>query len=107
MELSSSMQGYAAAFVVVIACSILLAIYHIRRKSTSLQKKEDTDSDTKNNNIPTKKIKKDDDAKPFNFNTGGGWQCACEGGGIFLPPSLQGPAAMLRLGTGGCYHKQA
>lgn len=101
------MQWYTAAFVVVIACScsILLAIYHIRRKSTSLQKKEDTDSDsdTKNNNIPTKK----DDAKPFNFNTGGGWQCACEGGGIFLPPSLQGPAAMLRLGTGGCYHKQA
>ena len=102
MELSSSMQWYTAAFVVVIACSILLAIYHIRRKSTSLQKKEG-DSDTKNNNIPTKK----DDAKPFNFNTGGGWQCACEGGGIFLPPSLQGPAAMLRLGTGGCYHKQA
>ena len=97
------MQWYAAAFVVVIACSILLATYHIR-KSTSLQKKEeDTDSDTKNNNIPAEK----DDVKPFNFNTGGGWQCACEGGGIFLPPSLQGPAAMLRLGTGGCYHKQA
>jgi hypothetical protein len=94
MELSSSMQWYAAAFVVVIACSIILVIYHIRRKSMSLQKKEDTDSDTKNKNIPTEK----DDVKPFNFNTGGA---------IFLPPSLQGPAAMLRLGTGGCYHKQA
>ena len=41
----------------------------------------------------------------------GGWKCACEGGnGIFLPQSLMksfsGPGAVMRLGAGGCYHKQ-
>ena len=40
----------------------------------------------------------------------GGWKCACEGGGIFLPPSLMrsvgGPSAFMRAGTGSCYHKQ-
>jgi hypothetical protein len=41
----------------------------------------------------------------------GGWKCACEGGnGIFLPQSLMksfsGPGAAMRLGAGGCYHKQ-
>lgn len=40
----------------------------------------------------------------------GGWKCACEGGGIFLPPSLMrsvgGPSAFMRAGTGNCYHKQ-
>lgn len=39
-----------------------------------------------------------------------GWKCACDGGGLFLPPnlmrSLGGPGAALRLGAGGCYHKQ-
>mmetsp|Transcript_7168 Transcript_7168/g.15474 ORF Transcript_7168/g.15474 Transcript_7168/m.15474 type:complete len:155 (-) Transcript_7168:916-1380(-) len=39
-----------------------------------------------------------------------GWKCACDGGGLFLPPnlmrSLRGPGAALRLGAGGCYHKQ-
>jgi hypothetical protein len=40
------------------------------------------------------------------------WQCACEGGNglIFLPQSLMksfsGPGAAMRLGAGGCYHKQ-
>mmetsp|Transcript_28577 Transcript_28577/g.40812 ORF Transcript_28577/g.40812 Transcript_28577/m.40812 type:complete len:107 (-) Transcript_28577:1043-1363(-) len=40
----------------------------------------------------------------------GGWKCACEGGGIFLPPSLMrsvgGPSAFMRAGAGNCYHKQ-
>ena len=42
----------------------------------------------------------------------GGWKCACETGGIglFLPPSMLksmgGAGAALRLGAGGCYHKQ-
>ena len=39
-----------------------------------------------------------------------GWKCACEGGCLFLPPNLMrtlgGPSAALRLGAGGCYHKQ-
>ena len=40
----------------------------------------------------------------------GGWKCACEGGGIFLPPSMMrsvgGPSAFMRAGAGNCYHKQ-
>jgi hypothetical protein len=39
------------------------------------------------------------------------WKCACEGNGmIFLPQSLMksfsGPGAAMRMGAGGCYHKQ-
>lgn len=38
------------------------------------------------------------------------WKCACEGGGIFLPPSLMknlaGTSAALRMGAGSCYHKE-
>lgn len=45
-----------------------------------------------------------------NSSSSSGWKCACEGGGIFLPPSLMknlgGPGAAIRLGTGSCYHKQ-
>lgn len=43
----------------------------------------------------------------------GGWKCVCEGGGLglFLPPSMMksmgGPGAAMRLGAGGCYHKQS
>ncbi len=53
-----------------------------------------------------------DQIKPSGKDTGGGWKCACEGGGIglFLPQSMMnsigGPGAALRLGVGGCYHKQ-
>lgn len=33
------------------------------------------------------------------------WRCACEGG--FLPPGMFGNAeAVLRMGSGQCYHKQ-
>jgi hypothetical protein len=39
------------------------------------------------------------------------WKCACEGNGmLFLPQSLMkslgGPGAVMRMGAGGCYHKQ-
>jgi hypothetical protein len=38
------------------------------------------------------------------------WKCACEGGGLFLPPNLLrsvgGPSAFMRAGVGNCYHKQ-
>ena len=43
----------------------------------------------------------------------GRWKCVCEGGGLglFLPPSMMksmgGPGAAIRLGTGGCFHKQS
>ncbi len=52
-----------------------------------------------------------DNREKSSINAGNdGWKCACEGGGLFLPPnlmrSLGGPGAALRLGAGGCYHKQ-
>jgi hypothetical protein len=43
-------------------------------------------------------------------NNGTNWKCVCEEGGLFLPPSLMrslsGPAAVFKMGAGGCYHKQ-
>ena len=42
------------------------------------------------------------------INDGNNWRCACEGG--FLPPGLLktfgGAEAVMRLGSGQCYHKQ-
>jgi hypothetical protein len=47
----------------------------------------------------------DEDLFAMNDN---GWRCACEGG--FLPPgmlkSFGSAEAVMRLGTGQCYHKQ-
>ena len=61
-------------------------------------------SNTNNDSIRQPKAKT---SQPTRSN---GWQCACEGGGIFLPQSLMksigGPAAALRMGRGECYHKQ-
>ncbi|GKY90691.1 hypothetical protein MPSEU_000042500 [Mayamaea pseudoterrestris] len=34
------------------------------------------------------------------------WKCVCENGGSFLPASMLGPMAVMRMGTGQCYHKQ-
>jgi hypothetical protein len=39
------------------------------------------------------------------FAMNNNWRCACEGG--FLPPGMFGGAeAVLRMGTGQCYHKK-
>ena len=68
-------------------------------------------------NPPTaNKVNVDDDSvkpkseTPQQPRSNNNWQCACEGGGIFLPQSLMksigGPAAALRMGRGECYHKQ-
>ncbi len=52
--------------------------------------------------------KEGDDNDKDLFQRNDQWRCACEGG--FLPPGLLksfGSAeAMMRLGTGQCYHKQ-
>ena len=62
-------------------------------------------------NKETKDNKKDDDEEEEEenlFQMNNQWRCACEGG--FLPPgmlkSFGGAEAMMRLGTGQCYHKQ-
>lgn len=63
-------------------------------KQAAANKTDDTDA-------------KDDDVDDL-FKMNNQWRCACEGG--FLPPgmlrSLGGAEAMMRLGTGQCYHKQ-
>ncbi|KAI2505149.1 hypothetical protein MHU86_3496 [Fragilaria crotonensis] len=54
----------------------------------------------------------DDDDDPVlasGSNSDNNWRCACEGG--FLPPGLLksfgGAEAVMRLGTGQCYHQKA
>ena len=60
----------------------------------------------------TRQLSKGTPKSANNVNDDGGWKCACEEGGmgLFLPASMRaslgGPAAVLRMGAGGCYHKQ-
>lgn len=72
------------------------------------------DSSSKTPNPETKnatKEQQDDEEEDLlaGFNNSNGWRCVCEEGS-FLPPALLktfGSAeAMVRLGTGQCYHKQ-
>jgi hypothetical protein len=63
------------------------------------------------NSFNSKSIDDDDDEEDLvamNNNNNNNWRCACEGG--FLPPgmlkSFGSAEAMVRLGTGQCYHKQ-
>jgi hypothetical protein len=42
-----------------------------------------------------------------NNNNMNNWKCVCQDGASFLPASLLGPMAVLRMGAGQCYHKQA
>jgi hypothetical protein len=62
------------------------------------------------NNDEVKKKNSENSLKQQEASIDGGWKCACEGGGIFLPPSLMrsvgGPSAFMRAGAGNCYHKQ-
>lgn len=64
----------------------------------------DNDSPSKAENATTTNTDPEDLLQGFNQ-----WRCVCEEGS-FLPPALLktfGPAeAMVRLGTGQCYHKQ-
>ncbi len=69
----------------------------------------DVDKTTNNEGVGEKKG--DNNLKQQQEATNdGGWKCACEGGGIFLPPSMMrsvgGPSAFMRAGAGNCYHKQ-
>jgi hypothetical protein len=65
----------------------------------------ETTTDPKDDDDDDKKADSDDEDL---FAMNDKWRCACEGG--FLPPGMLktfGSAeAMMRLGTGQCYHKQ-
>ena len=76
--------------------------------------KSSKENSASSNPASTKIDKRNTEQKPnpksFNADTGGVWKCACDDNSIFLPQSmmksLAGPASMLKLGAGGCYHKQ-
>lgn len=40
------------------------------------------------------------------LSNGNNWRCVCENGASFLPASMLGPMAVMRMSTGQCYHKQ-
>jgi hypothetical protein len=100
-----------------IAYLVLLRIQNYHNKRTFVEMRTDTIKDQSNQMDQTAqnpvtdpfKTEKRPDSDATN-NNNSGWKCACEGGGIFLPPSLMrnlgGPGAALRLGAGSCYHKQ-
>lgn len=48
----------------------------------------------------------DDEPEIIPKSESNNWRCVCENGGSFLPASLVGPVAVLRMGSGQCYHKQ-
>lgn len=68
--------------------------------STTMADWDDTNNDFK--------IVKQEEEEEDLFKMNDQWRCACEGG--FLPPGLLksfgGAEAVMRLGTGQCYHKQ-
>ena len=133
MELSSLLLYSGIAVIAIAYPAFLLVNYLVKGNlsegpsvetnggdATSATNKEN-DGNNKNNvinnssNPPTcSPVDSDSEqrkkAKSLRNNDSRGWQCACEGGGIFLPQSLMksigGPVAAFGLGAGGCYHKQ-
>lgn len=104
--MEASIQIIIAICIVVGLLGFIIIYRRIQKQnnetllSSSGNQKHDDQTQTANT------IRAGDEDKSNN----NGWKCACEGGGIFLPPSLMknlgGPGAALRLGTGSCYHKQ-
>jgi hypothetical protein len=87
-----------------------------RASTTTSQKKKEKDDDNDDSDKfpdhPDNFEKDKADSESFfrmnESNNNNNWRCACEGG--FLPPgmlkSFGSAEAMMRLGTGQCYHKQ-
>ena len=96
--------------VTAVVSSALLLTYLVDSKITDGENDRATPpaEKTVNNNRAEEKIS--GNSLKQDATNDGGWKCACEGGGIFLPPSLMrsvgGPSAFMRAGTGNCYHKQ-
>ena len=100
--METSIQIVAVVCIVAGAIAFLIfgQIQKQNNESSSRSRNSKSDDPTANTNS----------AEDEDIGNNTGWKCACEGGGIFLPPSLMknlgGPGAALRLGTGSCYHKQ-
>jgi hypothetical protein len=120
MMIEFSSLHYCIPFIGVWA--FLLVVY-IRdqwsKKSESVDIGSD-DADNKTNDIANTKINNIDNRNDDRIQSTiierseskqQQWKCACEGNGmLFLPQSLMkslgGPGAVMRMGAGGCYHKQ-
>jgi len=96
--------GWVLLLVFITVTLALLLTYLLDRENdvAPMKTSNNTVKDDTDEGVSSKQV--------VNVNDGGGWKCACEGGGIFLPQSLQrsvgGPSAFLKAGTGNCYHKQ-
>ena len=101
MEPASSLRWYVG-FIAMALAALIIVLYQVREKLNSRGPKKDKDTTTKN----VLKKETEEAKSKSSSNNNSGWKCACEGGGIFLPQSLAGPVAMMRMGAGGCYHKQ-
>lgn len=103
-----------AAWLLLIVTAIvslaLLLTYSVDKIMNENDSSPNVDVDKAANNEGLGEKSGDNSLKQEAANDGGGWKCACEGGGIFLPPSLMrsvgGPSAFMRAGAGNCYHKQ-
>ena len=77
------------------------------KESDTKPKEQGNKQSVTNGNNNKNEDDNDDDLFAMNDNNTG-WRCACENG--FLPPgmlkSFGSAEAMMRLGTGQCYHKQ-
>ena len=97
--------GWVLLLVFITVTLALLLTYLLDRENDDAAPMK-----TSNNTVKDDTDKAGSSKQVVNDNDGVGWQCVCEGGGIFLPPSLQrsvgGPSAFLKAGTGNCYHKQ-
>jgi hypothetical protein len=99
-ELTRSIPA-AVCLVAIIFSGLLITIIRSNNESAKIQPGAIADT-------TTKEEEKNESSVTNNTNAAG-WKCACEGGGLFLPPSLMksigGPAAMFKVGAGSCYHK--
>lgn len=108
MDYEGGVIGEAGWVLLIVSTTVTLALlltYLLDRETD-----DDAPMKTGNNTVKDGTDKGGSSKREETVNEGGGWKCACEGGGIFLPPSLQrsvgGASAFLKAGTGNCYHKQ-
>mmetsp|Transcript_13910 Transcript_13910/g.20812 ORF Transcript_13910/g.20812 Transcript_13910/m.20812 type:complete len:107 (-) Transcript_13910:110-430(-) len=101
--------GWLLLLVIAVVSLALLLTYMVDKKITASENDSTAIAEETIHNNEVKGKSSDDSLKQEAANDGG-WKCACEGGGIFLPPSLMrsvgGPSAFMRAGAGNCYHKQ-
>ena len=95
--------------VTAVVSFALLLTYMVDKRMTENDSSPDTNKTISESSEGVFEKRGDNSIKQEIANDGG-WKCACEGGGIFLPPSLMrsvgGPSAFMRAGAGNCYHKQ-